>query len=60
MPHPATDTSLASRLQQEVERAIQCNLKGLDYLGSLDPDLGTTPKTVLHRTAPRACTTTTR
>jgi polyhydroxyalkanoate synthase len=49
MTHPATDTSLAGRLQQEVERAIQRNLKGLEYLASPDPDVGTTPKTVLHR-----------
>ena len=49
MAHPVTDTSLADRLQQEVARAIQRNLKGLEYLGSPDPDVGTTPKTVLHR-----------
>jgi len=41
--------SLAGRLQSEVERLIQRNLKGLEYLASPAPAVGATPKTVLHR-----------
>jgi len=41
--------SLVDRLQSEVERTIQRNLKGFEYIGSPAPDVGTTPKTVLHR-----------
>jgi polyhydroxyalkanoate synthase len=40
---------LAERLRSEVERAVQRNLKGFEYLGSPAPAVGTTPKTVLHR-----------
>jgi polyhydroxyalkanoate synthase len=41
--------SLAGRLQSEVERLIQRNLKGLEYLASPAPAVGAMPKTVLHR-----------
>jgi polyhydroxyalkanoate synthase len=44
-----TDASLTERLRSEVERAIQRNLKGFEYLGSPAPAVGLTPKTVLHR-----------
>ncbi len=41
--------SIAARLQQEVERAIQRNLKGLEYLSSSGPAMGLTPRELLHR-----------
>ncbi|MEJ8855123.1 alpha/beta fold hydrolase [Variovorax robiniae] len=40
---------LPQQIHTQVERAIQRGLKGLDYLGSPAPAVGTTPKTVLHR-----------
>lgn len=43
------DTSIAERLRTEVDRAIQRSFKGLEYLGSPAPAVGTTPKTLLHR-----------
>lgn len=45
----AKATSLAGRLQSEVDRLIQRNLKGLEYLASPTPTVGAMPKTVLHR-----------
>lgn len=44
-----SSTSLSDRLQQEVQRSIQRNLKGLEILGAPAPSVGMTPKTVLHR-----------
>ena len=44
-----TDTSVALRLRSEVERAIQRSFKGLEYLSSPAPAIGTTPRTLLHR-----------
>jgi len=41
--------SLGPRIQAEVERAIQRNIKGLEYLTSPAPVLGATPKDVLHK-----------
>jgi polyhydroxyalkanoate synthase len=43
------EAPLTARIRTEVERAIQRNLKGLEYLGSPAPAVGMTPKTVLHR-----------
>ena len=40
---------MADRMRVEIDRAIQRNLKGLGYLGSPDPAVGQTPKTLLHR-----------
>jgi len=37
----------ADRIQDEVQRAIQRSLKGLDYLASPAPAVGPTPKDVL-------------
>lgn len=45
----AADKSIAGRFRTEIERAIQRNLKGLEYIGSPAPAVGATPKTVLHR-----------
>ena len=39
--------SVADRVQQEVQRAIQRSIKGVEYIGSAAPVLGTTPKDVL-------------
>jgi len=41
--------SLPERLRTEVERAIQRNLKGFQFLGSQAPPVGLTPKTLLYR-----------
>ena len=38
-----------TRRRVEIDRAIQRNLKGFGYLGSPDPAVGQTPRTVLHR-----------
>lgn len=43
------DTSTAQRLRTEVDRLLQRGLKGIEYLGSPAPVVGTTPKTLLHR-----------
>ena len=50
-PDPAEqpDPTLAQRLRMEVDQLIQRSLKGLDYLGSPAPAIGTTPRTLLHR-----------
>ena len=40
---------MADRMRVEIDRAIQRNLKGFGYLGSPDPAVGQTPRTVLHR-----------
>ena len=40
--------SVADRVQQEVQRAIQRSIKGVEYIGSAAPVLGSTPKDVLH------------
>lgn len=41
--------TMADRMRVEIDRAIQRNLKGFGYLGSPDPAVGQTPKTLLHR-----------
>ncbi len=45
----AADTSIAARVRAEVERTIQRNIKGLDYLFSGDPAMGLTPKDMIYR-----------
>lgn len=42
-------SSVATRIQQEVERAIQRNLKGLEYLSSSAPTMGRTPRDLVHK-----------
>ena len=39
---------IGSRIQAEVERAIQRNIKGLEYFSSPAPVPGATPKDLLH------------
>jgi polyhydroxyalkanoate synthase subunit PhaC len=47
---PATaDTSIGARVRAEIERTIQRNIKGLDYLFSGDPVMGLTPKDTIYR-----------
>jgi polyhydroxyalkanoate synthase len=47
-PERAKDVNpTAERIQDEVQRAIQRSLKGLEYLGSPAPAVGPTPKDVL-------------
>lgn len=41
--------ALATRLRTEADRMIKRRIKGLEYLGSPGPAMGTTPKTLLHR-----------
>ncbi|MGJ7509813.1 alpha/beta fold hydrolase [Variovorax sp. GT1P44] len=43
------DASLTQRLRTEVDRAIQRSFKGLEYLGSPAPAVGTTPRSLMHR-----------
>ena len=42
------EPSVAERINQEVQRAIQRNIKGVEYFASSGPALGTTPKDVIH------------
>jgi poly[(R)-3-hydroxyalkanoate] polymerase subunit PhaC len=46
---PPAEVPIESRVRAEVERAIQRNIKGLEYLSSGTPDMGLTPKDVIHR-----------
>ena len=41
-------SSVADRVQLEVQRAIQRSIKGVEYFGSAAPVLGNTPKDILH------------
>src|SRR5262245_25103467 len=41
--------SLATRLRSEVSQMVQRTLKGLDYLSSPPPQVGVSPRTLLHR-----------
>jgi polyhydroxyalkanoate synthase len=45
---PSADASIEARVRLEVERAIQRNVKGLQYLTSSDPVMGVTPKDVIY------------
>ena len=40
--------SIPERIQSEVERAIQRSIKGVEYIASSGPVLGSTPKDILH------------
>ena len=41
-------SSIADRIKTEIDRAIQRNIKGVEYFGSSAPPLGSTPKDVMH------------
>ena len=45
----AGDTALADRVRREVDRTILRGVKGLEYFRSDDPEVGVTPKEVIHR-----------
>ena len=40
--------SVSERVQSEVQRAIQRSIKGVEYLSTSGPSLGSTPKDILH------------
>jgi len=40
--------SIPDRIQSEVQRAIQRSIKGVEYISSSGPALGSTPKDILH------------
>src|ERR1700675_421306 len=40
--------SIPERIESEVQRAIQCSIKGVEYIASSGPALGSTPKDTLH------------
>src|SRR5262249_45601999 len=42
------EPSVQERIQLEVNRAIQRSIKGVEYIASAAPVVGTTPKDVLH------------
>jgi len=46
---PAADVAIEARVRQEVERAIQRSIKGVQYLSSSEPPMGATPKDVLYQ-----------
>src|SRR6476646_2678447 len=39
---------ISGRIQSEVQRAIQRSIKGVEYISSSGPSLGSTPKDILH------------
>ena len=43
----AENAPISSRIQAEMERAIQRNIKGLEYLASPDPSLGLMPRDLI-------------
>ena len=48
-PRDTAESSIIGRLRSEVDKAIQRSFKGLEYLSSPAPAIGTTPRTLLHR-----------
>src|SRR3954465_12497052 len=40
--------SIPERIPTEVQRAIQRSIKGVEYIASSGPALGSTPKDILH------------
>ncbi len=40
--------SIANRVQEEIQRAIQRNIKGVEYFASSAPAVGSTPKDVIR------------
>jgi len=40
--------SIPERIQSEVQRAIQRSIKGVEYVSSSGPSLGSRPKNNLH------------
>ncbi|GFM30181.1 alpha/beta fold hydrolase [Novosphingobium sp. PY1] len=48
-PSPLDSDAIAQRVEQEIERALKRNIKGLDLLIADRAPVGTMPKTVIHR-----------
>lgn len=49
-PEPViSDDVIAERVRREIERAIQRQVKGLEFLRSADPPAGLTPKDVIYK-----------
>ncbi|MFC5606325.1 PHA/PHB synthase family protein [Variovorax soli] len=46
---PMVDLALTERLRQEVERAVQRTFKSLELMAAPPPEVGGSPKRVLHR-----------
>jgi polyhydroxyalkanoate synthase len=44
----ATEGTVEARVRGEIDRAIQRNIKGLEYLTSRPPEMGRTPKDVVY------------
>src|SRR5206468_4420553 len=44
----AADAGMGGRIQAAIERALQRNIKGLEYFASPAPVMGTTPKDLIH------------
>src|SRR5947209_20544281 len=44
----AADAGMAGRIQTPIDRGIQRNIKGLEYIASSAPAMGTTPKDLIH------------
>src|SRR5436305_7007163 len=45
---PAVDTSIVTRVREEVQKTIQRSIKGLNYLVADEPPLGQTPKDTIY------------
>ena len=45
----AADQSIADVVRREVQRTLLRGVKGLEYLSTPDPEVGVTPKDVVHR-----------
>ena len=45
---PLDLAAIPDRIQSEVQRAIQRSIKGVEYIASSGPALGSTPKDILH------------
>jgi polyhydroxyalkanoate synthase len=44
----AAEPTVEARVRSEIDRAIQRNIKGLEYLTSRPPEMGRTPRDVIH------------
>ena len=47
-PETAAAPDFEARVRAEIERAIQRNIKGVEYLASSGPEMGQTPKDVIY------------
>ena len=48
-PAPSQAPVIEARVRQEIERAIQRGIKGLEFISTGDPAVGVTPKDVIHK-----------